>query len=189
MKEITPMTAAKQALINQNKQGEILVSVIEHVEDIANHVDEVAEQNKKDNEETRKIVRQTQEIANDAVNHTYLSRGQLHQVRSAVASRSTGLAYQWIKLNHGNQYYGGGDYLSKKIGQVRSAVWSYLKDVCDANVYSEIRRVDYQLALKTVRNITLQQIPSYKIINKQTTLEALNQWELRKGYNLTEPKD
>ncbi|GEN48910.1 hypothetical protein [Ligilactobacillus pobuzihii] len=187
MKEVTSMQAAKQALVAQNKQGEILVDVINHVEGIekemkktAKHVEDIAEESNKNNQETRHLVEQN-------VDNVYLSRGQLRQVRKVVTALSNKFARAWIENNHGKNY-GGGDYLNKKIGQFRSTIWHALKEHFNTDVYTEIRRIDYNNALRFVNSLTISSFEAWRVKDRLTTLDTLNKWENSKGFPLTQPE-
>lgn len=187
MNEVTSMQAARQALLSTNKQGEILVEIIDHVENLdknmkktAEHVEAIAEQSAKDNQETRHLVAQN-------VDNVYLSRGQLRQIRKLVTANSNRFARAWITNNHGENY-GGGDYLNKKVGQFRAAIWHELKERFDTDVYTEIRRIDYAEAYEFVATMAISSFESWRIKDRLTTLDVLNKWETSKGLPLTKPE-
>ena len=182
MKELTPMDAAKQALINQNKQGEILVNVIDHVEEIADHVDEVAEKGDKQYTEIKKEMSFFRD-------HMLLSDGEITKIQSIVSSRATITTRAWLKKTFGSANYGGSEFFSKKYGHIISRFWSILKKHYDAQKYTAIKHVDYKDALELVQQLNINDLPAQTMRITDKQLETLNKWEISHGYNLTEPKD
>lgn len=182
MMKINSLEVAKQSLLENQKTGQALVTVIERVQGIESNMKDLYHNMEKTNAVTNKRL----DYMNDNVN---LTRGQTRRLQSVVASRSNVLAITWIEENHGYSEYGGKDYLSKKIGQFRSSIWTYLKDSFDAAVYTEIRRTDYEKAINVAQAIAISNIKSYRVSDRQKTLKVLNEWETRKGLPLTQPDD
>ncbi|WEV56166.1 DUF995 domain-containing protein [Ligilactobacillus acidipiscis] len=194
MTEITPMKAAKQALKNQNKQGEIMVKLMDHMEQMEERVQsntnqaiQSAKEAKNSSNEAKDLANEAKQLAKDNVDNVYLSRGQLRQVRKAVLKKSNQFAKTWISENHGKNY-GGGDYFSKKIGQFRTAIWHELKERFDTEVCTEIRRIDYMNALSFTNSLAISSFESWRVKDRLKTLEILNKWEQSKGFPLTQPE-
>lgn len=194
MTEITPMKAAKQALKNQNKQGEIMVQLMDHMEKMEERVQnntnqaiQSAKEAKNSSNEAKDLANEAKQLAKDNVDNVYLSRGQLRQVRKLVSKKSNKFARTWISENHGKGY-GGGDYLSKKIGQFRTAIWHELKEEFNTEVCTEIRRIDYTKALNFTNQLAISSFEAWRVKDRLTTLDTLNKWEQSKNFPLTQPE-
>lgn len=162
---------------------------------VFNRVKEIGEEANRNNQRTNQVIKQfqkkldeTNKIANKAIDISRIDHNQDCKVVKAVYAKSTLLAKKWIADHHTTDY-GGGDYLMKEIGQVRSAIYHELKDKYNVNVRSDLKMADLESCIDWINSLSLDALNAWRLADRQTTLDTLNKWESIHKLPLTKPKD
>lgn len=178
----------EESLRQGKRNADHLILVYEKVKAIGKEADRNNKETKKAIKSFQKKLEETNKIANKAIDISRVDHNQDRKVVKTVYAKSTLLAKNWISMHHSTNY-GGSDYLMKKIGQVRSAIYHELKDRYNVNVRSDLKMADFEDCLNWVGNLNLLSIDAWRIADRQKTLETLNKWESVHGLPITKPND
>lgn len=178
----------EESLRQGKRNAENLILVYEKVKEIGEEANRNNKETKQQIKEFQKKLDRTNKLANKAIDISRVDHNQDRKVVKAVYAKSNALAKKWIAEHH-SAGYGGSDYLMKKIGQVRSAIYHELKNRYNVNVRSDLKMVDLEDCLAWADSLTLNTIDEWRVADRQTTLDTLNKWERVHGLPLTSPRD
>lgn len=178
----------EKSLLQGQQNAQNLVRVFKRVK-------EIGEEANRNNQRTNQVIKnfqkkldETNKIANKAIDISRIDHNQDRKVVKTVYAKSTLLTKRWI-ADHHTVDYGGGDYLMKKIGQVRSAIYHELKDKYNVNVRSDLKMADLESCIDWINSLNLDALNAWRLADRQTTLDTLNKWESIHKLPLTKPKD
>lgn len=174
----------EESLRQGKRNADNLILVYEKVKAIGDEANRNNKETKQQIKDFQKKLDRTNKLANKAIDISRVDHNQDRKVVKAVYAKSNVLAKEWITEHH-SAGYGGSDYLMKKIGQVRSAIYHELKDRYNVNVRSDLKMVDFDNCLAWADSLTLASIDSWRVADRQTTLDTLNKWEQAHGLPLT----
>lgn len=173
-----------------------LVLVYREMKNMKQEVTSIRDQALKSNKETNqkidsfgKRLEETDKLTRKAIDLSRVDHNQDRKIVQAASKTSARLAKKWISNHHQDVQYGGQDYLMKKIGQVRTAIYHELKNKFNVNVRSDLRMADFDYCLSWLNSLHLYDLDAWRIKDRQTTLITLNKWESRHHLKLTQPND
>jgi hypothetical protein len=134
-----PMEIIKFSLETQNKQGQALVAIINHVEGIKSDVDE----------KFSEMSVMLQEVK-DSVTLSYEEQKKLQSTVFKTSVDLTKQSFEATLLEPTKEEF------LKEVGSFRRAIWKKLKDKYDVPRYTSLRRVDYQYAIDFVNSLTMK---------------------------------
>lgn len=154
--------AWKQSLMTLNKQNEVIIQAIEHINEIDSRVTKTANEAKR--------------LVHMAVDEMTIKYDEQQKIKSAVQSKAQILTKRHLKQIYGDENYGGSNFFMAKKGQFIRAIYSKIKQEFQVVRYTSLRRVDFQNAMRFINVLALQDFKDSQIRVTENQQQILDRW-------------